>query len=143
MSGDSAPQPDSSLRIRPEFGGQSRIEGEYAAGAPELAVEVSHTTSSKDKGAKLRLYERSGVREYVTVRPRQPQIVWRELTDGKYREIAPDEDGCLRSRVFPGLWLDLAALWADDLNALAATVQRGVATGEHAEFVARLARSKR
>src|SRR5580704_14040418 len=65
MSEDSAPQPDLSLRIKPAFGGQSRIEGEYAAGAPELIVEISHTTSAKDLGVKLRLYERSGVLEYL------------------------------------------------------------------------------
>jgi Uma2 family endonuclease len=143
MAEDSAPQPDLALEIDPKFGGQSRLEGEYAAGAPELIVEISHTTSAKDKGAKLRLYERSGVLEYLTVRPRQQQIVWRELVDGKYREIAPAEDGCLRSGVFPGLWLDPAALWAGDLNAVAETVHQGIATPEHAEFVERLARSKR
>src|SRR5262249_21355701 len=30
------PQPDSQLRILPECGGQTRDEGEYVAGAPEL-----------------------------------------------------------------------------------------------------------
>ncbi len=143
MSEDSAPQPDLALRIGAEYGGQSRMEGEYPAGAPELAVEISHTTSGRDKGAKLRLYERSGVREYVTIRPRQQQIIWRELVDGKYREIAAGEDGYLHSRVFPGLWLDPAALWADDLPALVAAVQRGLATPEHAEFVDRLGLCRR
>jgi Uma2 family endonuclease len=143
MSEDSAPQPDLSLRIESAFGGQSRIEGEYPAGAPELVVEISYTTSAKDMGAKLRLYERSGVLEYVTLRPRKQQIIWRELIEGKYREIAPDEDGLLRSRIFPGLWLNPAALWAGDVQALAATLQQGIATSEHGEFVERLARAKR
>jgi Uma2 family endonuclease len=143
MSEDSVPQPDLTLRIRPEFGGQSRVDRDYAAGAPELIVEISHTTSAKDKGAKLRLYERSGVLEYLTVTPSKQQIVWRDLVDGKYREIAPDADGYLRSRVFPGLWLNLAALWEGDLPGLAATVQQGVATPQHSEFVERLARAKK
>ncbi|HUA61099.1 MAG TPA: Uma2 family endonuclease [Verrucomicrobiae bacterium] len=127
MSPDSAPQPDLTLRLRPERGGQSRIEGKYAAGAPELIVEISHTTAAKDKGVKLRLYERSGVREYITVMPHEQEIVWRELVNGSYREIALDADGLFRSRVFPGLWLDPAALWAGDLAGLADAVQRGVA----------------
>ena len=127
MSPDSAPQPDLALRIRPEHGGQSQDEGSYAAGAPELIVEVSHTTSVKDTGVKLRLYERSGVREYLILRPGKKQVAWRELVDGKYQEIAPGEDGLLRSRVFPGLWLDPVALWNCDLPGLAAAVQRGVA----------------
>jgi hypothetical protein len=76
MSEDSAPQPDLSLEIDPKRGGQSRIEGEYRAGAPELAVEISQTGSTIDMGAKLRLYERSRVLEYVTLQPRQHQIIW-------------------------------------------------------------------
>jgi Uma2 family endonuclease len=132
MAPDSAPQPDLTLRIRPESGGQSRLEGIYAAGAPELALEISHTTSARDKGAKLRLYERSGVREYITIQPEPRQIIWRVLVDAKYQDIAPDPDGLYRSRVFPGLWLEPAALWSGDLPALAATVQKGVANRQEA-----------
>ena len=127
MSKDSAPQPDLALCILPEHGGQSGEEGAYCAGAPELIVEISHTTSTKDTGVKLRLYERSGVQEYLMVRPTKKQVTWLELVDGKYQEIAPDEDGLLRSRVFPGLWLDPKALWNRDLPGLAAAVQRGMA----------------
>ncbi len=50
MAENSAPQPDLALEIDPECGGQSWVEGEYAAGAPELIVEFSHTTSARDKG---------------------------------------------------------------------------------------------
>lgn len=71
MSEDSAPQPDLTLEVDPRVGGQARIEGDYPAGAPELVIEISHTTSAKDAGAKLRLYERGGALEYLTVRPRQ------------------------------------------------------------------------
>ena len=127
MTASSVPQPDLALRVLPERGGQSREEDGYFAGAPELIVEVSHTTTAKDAGAKLRLYERSGVREYIIVRPAKKQIIWRELVDGKYREIEPDGAGVFQSRVFPGLWLDSAALWEGNLPGLAAAVQRGIA----------------
>ena len=33
---DDAPQPDCALRVLPEYGGQSRMEGDLCAGAPEL-----------------------------------------------------------------------------------------------------------
>lgn len=141
MSPDSAPQPDLALKIDPECGGQSRVEGAYSAGTPELIVEVSHTTSARDRGARLRLYERSGVREYVTVRPEAQQIVWRELVDGSFREMA-EEDGIFRSQVFQGLWLDAVPLWSGDLAGVAATVQRRIATAEHAAFVERLASTR-
>ena len=57
MSDDSVPQPDLALRILRECGGQSRVEGAYPVGAPELIVEVSHTTGRRDTGVKLKLYE--------------------------------------------------------------------------------------
>jgi hypothetical protein len=40
--------------------------------------------------------------------------------------------------VFPGLWLDPAALLDGDASAQRAAMQRGVATPEHAAFVAQL-----
>ena len=135
MSKDSVPQPDLALRIPAEHGGRSRLEGEYPAGAPELIIDVSHTTSSRDLGVKLRLYERSGVCEYLVVRSQKKQVIWHQLIEGGYREMAAGPDGILRSRVFPGLWLAEAALWKRDILRLAATAQQGLATAEHAEFV--------
>lgn len=44
----------------------------------------------------------------------------------------------VRSKAFPGLWLQPAALWANDLAALLAVLQQGLASPEHAGFVARL-----
>lgn len=139
MSDKSVPQPDLVLRITAEHGGQSWMEGEYPGGAPELIVEISHTTGSRDSGIKQRLYERSGVLEYLIVMSKKRQIVWNELVEGKYREVQPGADGLLRSRVFPGLWLNSEALWNCDYAALAAAVQQGTSSPEHAGFVRKLA----
>ncbi len=57
---------------------------------------------------------------------------------GLYPSLPLEADGTLRSRVFPGLWLDPAALWAGDAAALLATLQRGLANPAHAAFVERL-----
>jgi hypothetical protein len=46
-------------------------------------------------------------------------------------------EGIHRSRQFPGLWLDSAALFDNSLPRLFATLQRGLATPEHAAFAAR------
>src|SRR5262245_8661474 len=40
MGEDEAPQPDLALYILPDCGGQSRMEGKYAVGAPEFLAEV-------------------------------------------------------------------------------------------------------
>ncbi len=74
MDPNNVPQPDLALRILAECGGQSKVEGKYPVGAPELIVEISHTTSHKDIGAKLRLHERSGVRQYLVVQPEQQRM---------------------------------------------------------------------
>ena len=142
MDERNVPQPDLALRILPEYGGQSRVEGLYAAGAPELIVEVAASSRSRDLGAKLKLYERMGVREYLVAVVGKEQFLWNELTERGFRSLDPGADGIFRSRCFPGLWLDPTALWRMDLAHLLAILQQGIATAEHASLVARLAPAK-
>ncbi len=139
MGPDDVPQPDASLRILPAFGGQSHDTGDYTGGAPELVVEVSGSSSARDLSTKLELYRRVGVREYVTVLLQSRRVVWRELVNGSYKEITVGPDGYLRSRVFPGLWLDPAALW-DTGRSLRQAVEEGTKSEEHAGFVRYLSR---
>jgi hypothetical protein len=67
------------------------------------------------------------------------EIDWFVLRRKRYVRLTPDEDGLLRSETFPGLWLDPSALLTGDLPRVMAAVQRGLASPEHAAFVARLA----
>lgn len=143
MGESNVPQPDIALTILPEYGGQSGIEGGYHSGAPELIVEVAVSSYSRDFGAKKRLYERMGVREYLIAVPQEQRLVGLTLTPGGYRPLETDADGIFRSACFPGLWLDTVALWDTDLPRIDSAVQRGLATPEHAEFAARLAAQKR
>lgn len=136
------PQPDLTLSILPECGGQSRVEGHFYAGAPELIVEVTGSSYSRDLGVKLELYRTVGVREYLTVLLHPRQVIWRHLVRGRYREIKPGEDGLLGSIVFPGLWFDAAALW-NPKRSLRTAVDKGVKSPEHAAFVKRLAANRR
>jgi Uma2 family endonuclease len=131
------PQPDITLRILPELGGQSHDEGDYVSGAPELIVEVSGSSSSRDLGIKLDLYRRTGVREYLTVLLKPRQVIWRRLVRGRYEEMEPGEDGLLRSHIFPGLWLDPAAVW-DAERSLRPALELGLQSPEHAAFVRKL-----
>ena len=103
-----------------------------------MIVEVSGSTLSRDLGAKLELYRRAGVREYLGVLLTPQQLIWRELARGRYREIKADGDGLLRSGVFPGLWLDSEAVW-NTRKQMREAVQKGMASGEHVAFVRRLA----
>jgi Uma2 family endonuclease len=136
---DSEPQPDACLLIAPGKGGQTREEDDYIVGPPELIVEVASSTDSIDLHGKRRDYEQAGVREYVVVVIRQARVFWFVRREGTFQELAPGADGILRSEVFPGLWLDPAALLRRDAARMREVLRQGLATPEHATFAAQLA----
>jgi Uma2 family endonuclease len=136
---DNEPQPDALLFIDPTRGGQVRISDDgIIEGAPELVAEVASSSVSYDLHAKLHVYRRNGVREYVVWRVLEREIDWFALRDGQYERMPTDAHGLVRSEVFPGLWLDPAALIRGDLATALAVVQHGLASPEHDAFVARL-----
>jgi hypothetical protein len=133
------PQPDAILLIDHARGGQARISADdYIEGAPEWIGEVAASSVSIDVNAKLAVYQRSGALEYAVWRVLNRAVDWFVLRDGQFERLAPDAEGVLRSTVFPGLWLDAAALVRGDLATVLAVLQRGLASPEHAAFVARL-----
>ncbi len=133
------PQPDVFLRIRSPRIGQSKLTDDgYTEGPPELTAEVAATSASYDLGAKLEAYRRNGVREYIVWRVLDEAIDWFVLRDDRYEPMAPAADGILRSAVFPGLWLDAAALLTGDLAKVFEVLKQGIESEEHAAFVKRL-----
>ncbi len=137
------PQPDVSLRILPEFGGQSRFDRRYIDGAPELIVEVARTTRTIDLGPKLEDYRRGGVLEYIVLALDPDELFWFERRGDQLEPAAANDDGLYRSKAFPGLWLDPTALLRRDLMGLRSALERGIASPDHADFVAKLARKRR
>lgn len=137
---DNEPQPDVSLLILPTHGGQAIVDGDedYIVGAPELAAEISASSARRDLHQKLEAYRRNGVREYFIWRTADAAIDWLVLRGGRYEQLLPDAAGLVRSETFPGLWLDVPALLRDDLPAVKATLEKGIASPEHAAFVERL-----
>ena len=139
---DNEPQPDGYLIMRPESGGQARISADdYIEGAPELVGEIASSSVSYDLGKKLNAYRRNGVREYVVWRVLDRQVDWFVNREGRFEPMPPAADGILRSAVFPGLWLDPAALVRGDKARVKAVLQGGLDSPEHAAFVARLERA--
>jgi Uma2 family endonuclease len=136
---DNEPQPDALLFIDPTRGGQARLSVDgYIEGAPELVAEVASSSVSYDLHAKLHVYRRNGVREYLVWRVLEQEIDWFVLRAGQYERMPVDANGHLRSAVFAGLWLDPAALIRGDLATVLAVVQQGIASPEHAAFVVHL-----
>ena len=69
-------------------------------------------------------------------------MLWFVQENGELVPKSIDQDGLFRSSVFPGLWLDPASLFRETRRSLRAVVDRGLATAEHADFVARLAAAR-
>jgi len=135
-------QPDTLLRVLPECGGRTWIERGFVCGAPELVVEVAKTTRYVDLGPKLADYQQAGVLEYVVRAIDPDEIFWFSQKQGVLVQRPIGEDGLYRSTIFPGLWLDSAALLEGDRQRLRVVLDLGCATPEHAGFVAKLAAAR-
>ena len=136
---DNEPQPDVMLRIRSEFGGQSKVsEDGYLEGAPELVAEVAASSASYDLHDKLNVYRKHGVREYIVWRVLERAIDWFVLREGRFDRVESPADGVYRSELFPGLWLATEALLAGEGKQVLEMLQQGLATTQHAEYVAQL-----
>ena len=135
---DNEPQPDAMLRIDGPLGASRLGTDGYVEGPPELVVEVAASTVSYDMHQKLHVYRRAGVREYLVLRTEDAAVDWFALRGGAYERLVADAHGILRSEVFPGLWLDVAALLRADPAALRTVVAAGTATAGHAAFRAQL-----
>lgn len=136
LGSDDVLQPDGLLRIVPDFGGRAKVDEKgILFGPPELAVEVAASSVSIDTREKLNAYRRAGVREYVVWRTQEKAVDWWYLEGDDYVSLPRNADGILRSRIFPGLWLDEKPLLAGNGAAVMARLQEGLKSPEHQVFV--------
>lgn len=141
LDADNEVQPDALLRIEAELGGTSQVsQDDFLEGPPELIVEVAHTSAAYDLHDKMNVYRRNGVQEYIVWQIYDQRLDWFRLNEkSEYTPLEPDEQGIIRSQIFPGLHLNVAALLNDDLAAVLAEAQAGLQTAEHQTFVETLA----
>jgi Uma2 family endonuclease len=138
------PQPDHILFILPEYGGQTTVDTDgYLTGPPELVVEIARSSRRYDLKDKKGDYQRAGVLEYLVIELDPNRIHWFIRRGKRFQRLSPGPDGIYRSEVFPGLWLDAKAIFAGDRARRDEVLEMGLATPEHAEFVAKLAAAKR
>ncbi|EKV02947.1 hypothetical protein Lepto7375DRAFT_5216 [Leptolyngbya sp. PCC 7375] len=133
LDADNETQPDALLRI--EQRGQSIIsDDDYVEGAPELIVEIAASSASLDLGAKLHVYRRNQVQEYLVWRVYDHEFDWFKLQDSQYVQLSADSQDILHSHIFPGLWLDRTALLNGDLATVLQVLKQGLNTSEHQSF---------
>lgn len=135
-------QPDGQIRIPRELGGRTRIEDGFIVGGPEMVIEISRSSRRVDLNEKKDVYEQAGVLEYVVFELDPDRVHWFLRRGDRFESLPPGPDGIYRSETFPGLWLDPAAFYAEDFDRLAEVLEQGLATPEHAAFVARLSAAR-
>ncbi|MGC1394792.1 MAG: Uma2 family endonuclease, partial [Coleofasciculaceae cyanobacterium] len=112
---DNEPQPDVVLMI--EAGGQARLsEDDYIEGAPELVAEIAASSAAIDLGDKKRAYRRNGIKEYIVWQVFEQKLDWFYLQEGEYISLPVDENGVIKSLVFPGLWLAVDDLLSGNMG---------------------------
>lgn len=137
---DNEPQPDAVLLIDAQCGGQTYLGDDgYIEGSPELVAEISASTATIDLRDKKRVYRRNGVKEYLVWQVTDRRLDWFSLQAGEYISLVPDAEGAIASQVFPGLWLQVSALLAGDMPQVIATLQTGLASTAHQQFLQQLA----
>ena len=139
MQEDEAPQPDTSLWVLPEWGGEAKRRGQLIEGTPGFLAEVCVSSAAYDLHQKLEVYQEAGVQEYLAVLVRDAPGTLAPAGAARFKVVAAPTDGVYRSVLFPGLWLDSAALLVNDMARVLKVLQDGLQSSEHEEFVGRLA----
>ena len=139
LTPDSEPQPDIMLCIEERHGGRAQLDSSgYLGGPPELVVEIAASSASYDLHDKKAAYADAAIQEYVVWRTLDRAIDCFHLRDGRYERAPAATDGIWRSEVLPGLWLDCEAAIERDRTGVLDTLEQGLATEAHREFVAQL-----
>ena len=92
-------------------------------------------TASYDMQEKLDTYRRFGVLEYVIWLTEKSEIQWLRLDDDEYRALQADSEGVVKSRAFPGLWMDVKGMLNFNRTNVRQALERGLKSSEHAEFL--------
>ncbi len=66
------------------------------------------------------------------------EVDWFVRRGSDFERLTPAANGCLKSEVFPGLWLSVPQLIAANYRAVSAVLQQGQQSDEHTAFAAKL-----
>ncbi len=137
-------QPDMTLRVLPEYKGQTsdylfrkgkKARGPYIKGAPELVAEISFSSRSMDLHIKRKRYELAGVLEYLVLCLESQEMF---CFDSANPESFQPVKSVFKSRSFPGLWIHKTALFALNYELMMESLQKGLSSPEHQNFVRKL-----
>jgi Uma2 family endonuclease len=136
LGDDAVPQPDGVMFYR---NGTSHLNQDgFITGPPEFVYEVAYSFSDRDIEPRCEVYERYGIQECLIWGLEERSFRWLSLHDGRYVELPMDQNGIIRSEVFPGLWLDAQAMLSGDGKRIIASTEPGRSSPEYLAMIERL-----
>ena len=139
----SEPQPDVPLRILPEYGGQSQNKRGFVRRRPGTGRRgrQGHALHRPwSQAQRLRTRRRPGIHR-AGARPRRGDLV--RLAEAPAGEACRREpEACTARKSFPGSGSTRRRCSQTTSRACCATLDKGLATPEHAAFVAKLAKAR-
>jgi Uma2 family endonuclease len=132
---DNEPQPDIVLILDPRLGGRAEFTDDgYLEGTPEFVIEIAASSAAIDLSRKMEAYRRNGILEYLVWQSFENELLWFHLVEGTYQPLNVDEDGIIRSQVFPGLWLAENALLNNQMLRVLEVLQKGLNSQEYQTY---------
>lgn len=105
---------------------QCEVRDEVFHGPPNFVLDVFEDWNDGDFLRRRERFQRFGVQEYAVAVLAEPvEYRWHRLEDGEYRLVEPDDDGYLRSRALPNLWLPWPAMQDRNWWAVLGGIERG------------------
>ena len=116
--------------------GDENGDYDHFTGPPNFIFDVFRKEQRNDYDLRKKLFEQSGVIEYVAWFNLEDLPVWNRLVDGTYQEIKEDQDGLIKSVSLPGLWIPMKALADRDMWSVMAKISHGITREGHRDFMA-------
>ncbi len=106
---------------------QCEAHDEAFHGPPNFVLDVFGSEDDPDFLRRRDRFCKFGVEEYLVVFDDDPaSVLWHRLDAGSYRLVEPDEDGIIRSRALPNLWVPLKSIQERDWWTVLGCIERGV-----------------
>lgn len=109
---------------------------DFFTGPPNFVFDVFQDDQKEEYNFRKECFEKSGVIEYVVWFNSSKLPIWNRLIDGRYKKIKEDEEGMIKSKALPGMWVPLEAFKNRDWWTIMATISRGITRRGHRDFMA-------
>ena len=106
---------------------QCQVRDEVFHGPPNFVLDVFESEDDPEFLRRRERFARHGVTEYaVALNDESVKLLWHRLDGGGYQIVEPDEDGVIRSRALPNLWIPLQAAQDRDWWTILGCIERGI-----------------